>query len=60
MERTEMERMIAQHVHPAPPAEELDDLHRRLRDQEAQSALLRALPVEDEEAATPPLPEVRP
>ena len=60
MERAEVDRIIAQHVHPLPPPEELDDLHRRLLEQDAALALLRSLPLADKEAPTPPLPEGRP
>jgi hypothetical protein len=60
MDRADMERILAEHVHPLPSAEEVEELHRRLRGQEEQAALLRSLPLTDEEAPTPPLREARP
>ena len=57
MNRAEIERVLEDNLSVRLPAEEVDKLVERIRQQEEQAALLRALPLQDVEPACPPAVE---
>ncbi|HEU4753975.1 MAG TPA: hypothetical protein VFU47_12775 [Armatimonadota bacterium] len=57
MDRTDVERILAENVSPPVSAEEVEELLRHVAWHERLSAILRALPLDREEAAFPPEPQ---